>query len=342
MLSGQANGVAGAGERLASFGRVFTTDVDEAADAIGRIFCPHRLDPLNGSADPFHARHNSVDFDGISVNYVSYGGSVAIDPGCLDKFFLLQIPMRGEARIRTAGRAISTAPGRLAALLSPTRPTQMVWADCAQMILLIDRQLIERRAAALAETSLRSVEFDPEIDLATPLGRALQGQVNYLAAIAERNGPDRHLAPAANAMFRESVLGLLLTGQHHSLTDAVTRVDAQPCRVPGSLKKARAYLEAHAAAPLDLDRLATASGTGIRSLQLGFRRHYGASVSEALRDIRLGHLRDRLAAAAPETRIIDLAYDLGFTHLSRMARSYQAKFGEKPSETLRRSDRTSR
>ncbi len=337
MMSGQAHaqGLAGAGERLGGFGRVSTTDVDEAADEIGRIFCPHALDPIAGTASDFHARHNSAGFGGFSVNYVSYGGSVTIDPGCLDKFFLLQIPVRGRATIKTAGRAVDTAPGRLASLLTPTRPTQMLWTDCAQMILLVDRPMLERRAACLAETSIRPVEFDPEVNLASPLGRALLGQIDYLADVAEHNGPDRQLAPAATAMLRESVLALLLTGQRHSLTEAIALHDVRPQIVPGSVKKARACLEANVAEPLDLENLARACGVGIRSLQIGFRRHYGLSISEALLDIRLGHLRRRLTTAAPDARVIDVAFDLGFTHLSRMAKAYQTKFGEKPSDTLR-------
>ena len=207
MMSGKIQSSTGADagriERLAAFGRVFTTNVDEAAEQIGRIFCPHGLDPVGGTARDFHARHNSADFDGISVNYVSYGGSVAIDPGCLDRFFLLQVPLQGSATIKTAGRDIETAPGRLASLLTPTRPTQMLWADCAQMILLIDRHMLERRAAALAETFMQPVEFEPEVDLASPLGCALVGQIDYLAAIAERTGPTGRLAPAATAMLRE-------------------------------------------------------------------------------------------------------------------------------------------
>ena len=39
--------------RLAAYSRVHTTDVDEAAESIGRIFCPHALDPL---------RHTWPDF----------------------------------------------------------------------------------------------------------------------------------------------------------------------------------------------------------------------------------------------------------------------------------------
>src|SRR5216684_1315026 len=152
---------ASAGARLAAFSRVRTADVDEAAESIGRIFCPHALDPLRHSWPDFHALHNSAAFDGFSVNYVAYGGSVTIDPGCLDRFFLLQLPLQGSALVRTAAREVTTAPARIASLLSPTMPTQMTWHhDCAQLILLIDRRLIEQRAAALAGTSMRPVEFD--------------------------------------------------------------------------------------------------------------------------------------------------------------------------------------
>src|SRR5215471_14344173 len=127
-------------ERLAAFARVTTPDVDEAADQIGRIFCPHDLKPLQARASGFYARHNCAAFDGFSVNYVAYGGSVTIDPGCLERFFLLQIPLRGSTRIRAGARDLDTAPASIASLLSPTVPTRMIWDDCAQVILLLDRR----------------------------------------------------------------------------------------------------------------------------------------------------------------------------------------------------------
>ena len=67
--------------RLAAFNRVSTDSVDAAADAIGRIFCPHELKPTVRSSPDFFALHNSAVFGGFSVNYVAYGGSVSIDPG---------------------------------------------------------------------------------------------------------------------------------------------------------------------------------------------------------------------------------------------------------------------
>jgi len=338
MTAGGTESLSGAApDRLAAFSRVCTDDIDEAADAIGRIFCPHALTPMARTAPGFHARHNSAGFGDFSINYVSYGGSVDIDPGCLERFFLLQVPLRGGARVKAGTHVVDAAPERTASLLSPTLPTRMVWQnDCAQLILLMDRRVVEQRAAALAERGERVIEFDPDVDLSSPFGRALCAQLDYLVELAEHAGPDQAFSPTLTAMLREAALSLLLTGQRHSFTDAIAQIDHRPVPLPGVLRKARQYLEAHAAEPLDLDRLARVAGTGIRSLQLGFQRHFGTSISQMLQDIRLTHLHTRLRDAQPCERVIDIAFDLGFTHPSRMASAYRARFGESPSDTLRR------
>jgi AraC-like DNA-binding protein len=322
--------------RLTAFTRVATADVDDAADAVGRIFCPHRLTPEHGTSSEFFALHNSAVFGALSVNYVAYGGSVSIDPGCLERFFLLQIPVRGSARIETASHEVATASGVSASLLSPTIPTRMTWeGDCAQIILLVDRRLLEQRAAALSGQPAVAVEFEPTVDLSSASGRALQSHVTEFVGLAERLGPQRPPSPIATANLRETLLAALLHGQRHSSSRAIERFGGRAEALPTSLQRAREFLHAHADEPLDLTQLATAAGVGIRALQLGFRRHFGSSISEMLRDIRLAHLHVRLAAASPDESVTDIAFELGFTHLSRMASAYRAKFGETPSATLR-------
>ncbi|HTO63667.1 MAG TPA: AraC family transcriptional regulator [Bradyrhizobium sp.] len=322
--------------RLAAFGRVATNDVDDAAEQVGRIFCPHDLKLLGAAAPGFYAMHNCAAFDGFSISYVAYGGSVLIDPGCLERFFLVQLPLAGSARVHAACRDVATAPNAAASLLSPTLPTRMIWEDCAQLILLLDRRLVEQRAAALAGKAVCPVEFDPAIDLSAPSASALRTRIWELAGLAEGIGTSRGLSPVAAAEWREVLLDCLLTRQRHGLSDAIRTFSGQVETLPRVLLRARDYLYAHATEPLDLERLAAASGVGIRALQLGFQRHFGTSISDMLRDIRLGHLNARLMAAPVDARIIDIAFDLGFTHLGRMAGAYRQKFGEAPSATLQR------
>jgi AraC-like DNA-binding protein len=324
-------------ERLAGFRRVAIESVDEAAEQIGRIFCPHDLKPLRSASPDFSAQHNCAAFDGFSINYVAYGGSVSIDPGCLERFFLVQLPLAGSARVLTALCDVESEPDRAASLLSPTVATRMTWAnDCAQLILLIERKLVEQRAAALAGKAVRAIEFDPKIDLQTPAAQALQAQMAGLVNLAEGVGPKRSLPRVAAANWRETLLNCLLTGQRHALSGAITTFQGQAETLPRALRRARDCLQAHATEPLDLAQLADTAGIGIRALQIGFQRHFGISISQMLLDIRLAHLNSHLKTSPPDARIIDIAFELGFTHLGRMAGAYRTKFGETPLATLRR------
>jgi AraC-like DNA-binding protein len=322
--------------RLGGFARVTTCDVDEAAEEIGRIFCPHGLKPLETRGGGFYARHNCAGFEGFSINYVAYGGSVEIDPGCLERFFLLQIPLTGSAKIRAGAREFETAPASRASLLSPTVPTRMVWNGCAQVILLLDRRMVEQRAAALAGCASGAVEFEPAIDLETSEARSLCIKLGELMQLAERLGPGALMSATASADWRETLLDHVLNRQRHGLSESIRTFSGHAERMPRALRTARDYLEATACQPLDLAQLASSAGVGIRALQLGFRRYFGVSISQMLLDIRLANLHARLCRARADTSVTDVAFDLGFTHLSRMAGAYRAKFGELPSATLRR------
>ena len=332
----EMNAMASAAERLADFARVTTDDVDEAAEEIGRIFCPHDLKPAQAHASGFSARHNCAAFDGFSINYVAYGGSVCIDPGCLERFFLMQVPLAGTAHIRAGVTELDAAPERMASLLSPTIPTRMMWRDCAKAILLLDRRMVEQRAAALSGRTAGVIEFNPVIDLTAPAGTALRASLAELMMLAERLGPSGRLSAVAMADWRELLLDHLLNGQRHGLSDAIRTFSGRAERLPRALRTARDYLADNAGEPLDLAQLACVSGIGIRALQLGFRRHFGLSISQMLLDMRLAGLHARLAQASPDVSITDIAFDLGFTHLGRMAGAYREKFGETPSATLRR------
>ncbi|MGJ5208630.1 AraC family transcriptional regulator [Bradyrhizobium sp. HKCCYLR20261] len=328
-----------ASPRLAAYRRVATHDVDEAAEQIGRIFCPHGLQPKAETARDFLALHNCAAFDGFSINYVAYGGVVSIDPGCLDRFFLVQLPCAGAAGIRTAARELATGPEGAASLLSPTVPTRMVWDHCAQLILLLDRSLVEQRAAALSGRAVRPVEFDPAIELSVDHGARLRAHMLDLADLAEQLGGERRLSAVAAADWRETLLDLLFRQPGDGLSEAIRVHSGRSATLPQAVRRARDLLDAQATEPLDLNELAVAAGVGIRALQGGFRRHFGMSISDMLLDIRLARLNAQLMTAAPEARIIDLAFELGFTHLGRMAGAYREKFGETPSATLQRVQR---
>ncbi len=221
---------------LACHAVVDTTDPDRAREEVGRIFCAHRLVPLGAVAEGFRARHHSVRGRGFSVNLVSYGSRVEIDPGCLDRFFLLQLPLRGAARVTCGGREVE-AGVRRGTLLSPTLPTRMVWeAGCDKLILLLDRAGLEGHLARLLDAPPRPVEFDPALDVASPGGAAVLAQARLLLHLAEAGLPPGPLAAELLAGLQATLLSAL----PHTAS-ARLRAEAASPAAPVQLKRAEAY-----------------------------------------------------------------------------------------------------
>ena len=103
------------------------------------------------------------------------------------------------------------------------------------------------------------------------------------------------------------------------------------------LREAVEYVHAHARMPITTTDIAQAASLSVRGLQQAFARHLGASPTEYLRGVRLDHVRAVLTNMHPDTgTVAEVARDWGFVHLSRFSASYAEKFGEYPSDTLRR------
>ena len=86
--------------------------------------------------------------------------------------------------------------------------------------------------------------------------------------------------------------------------------------------------------PARLADVARAAGVGARALARGFERQLGVSPMRYLQQCRLERARaDLLDARASVT---ETALRWGFGNLGDFAARYRERYGEKPSETLRR------
>jgi len=67
---------------------------------------------------------------------------------------------------------------------------------------------------------------------------------------------------------------------------------------PATIRRARDYIHAHVAEPIELARLAKNLGVGIRALQENFQRFYGVSPRNYIFECRLETARVQLLAQA--------------------------------------------
>jgi AraC-like DNA-binding protein len=106
--------------------------------------------------------------------------------------------------------------------------------------------------------------------------------------------------------------------------------------LPGDVVRALDWLRAHLGEPVDLETLAQVAGVPPRTLESHFRQFLGTTPLGWVRQARLALARRKLLQAGPQDSVTAVALSSGFSQLGRFAAQYRQRFGELPSETLRR------
>ena len=105
---------------------------------------------------------------------------------------------------------------------------------------------------------------------------------------------------------------------------------AQRSAAPSTVRRALAYIDAHAHEPITVDDVASAAHISTRGLQYAFRRSLGFTPSEYLRRARLSGAHHDLSAADPETSVASIARRWGFSNMSRFTAAYRLEYGTHP------------
>ena len=310
-----------------------STDVDDARARVGDAFCRHQLAPLDGRSS-FAARFHGVELGDVGLYYLDYGSSVRIDPRDLDDFYLVQVPLDGSAIIAGRGWEMESTT-RMASILQPGSPVSMRWSNGNRQLLVhIDSDALhDRLRRRLGRVPRESIRFDPSMRLDgdrenawVRLVKTLVDGVDTLGA-----GPqDLAIGELGNAVMNQ-----LLLSQSNNYSDELHSARSVSA-VPRPVRRAADLLAARATEHINIPDIADEVGLSVRSLQMGFRTHFGTTPSGHLRSLRLRRVHDELSAADPTTTTVaDVAVRWGFTHLGRFAAAYRDEFGETPATTLR-------
>ncbi|SEK16791.1 transcriptional regulator, AraC family [Variovorax sp. OK212] len=311
-------------------------DMDEARESVARVFCPHGLTMLRPRTELDACHHSARLHRDVSLNYVQYGPGVQIEPGFLQDFFLLQIPLRGGADIRCGAQRIEATP-QLASLPSPTEPLSMRWADDSpHLIVRLARPALLSRLEALLQAPVRqALVFELGVPLDNPALAPLVHFIDYLRLTLDAGNAlqaGSRLAEHAEEYLMSSLL--MSAGHNHSRALAG---DAQRGLLPRVVRKAQEFMAAHAEQPVSLADVCREVGCSARALQLAFRQHADQGPMEFLRELRLDRVRaELLAPPQGHGGVRETAQKYGFLHLGHFAAQYRSRFGERPSETLAR------
>jgi AraC-like DNA-binding protein len=99
-----------------------------------------------------------------------------------------------------------------------------------------------------------------------------------------------------------------------------------------AVHEARRRLLADMHQPPTLGELAVGAGLGEKRLNQGFRQLFGATVFDLLRNERLAHARNVLLAE--QVSLKDVAFRVGYNHVSNFITAFTARYGAPPRQYL--------
>lgn len=307
-------------------------DFDEVRAHVSRMYCEHQLQLVNRRSR-LDTLTRGFQCRSIAVAEVAYGADVLINPGAFEDFYLVQIPTAGRAWVAVDGQQHRCLPG-LASVQNPQQAVEMFWAaDCRKTVLRYERASFERFAELFSGTPVRqSLAMTPSVGLTDPAGLALRSILGSIAELAPLSTEE--LPPLLKSHLETCFMSALLMLQTGAALETMGQVDHHA--PPQAVRKVRDYLHAHAHEAIELDQLCAVGEVPLRTLHHQFRRHFGVTPLQMLRDIRLDRARAELQRAAPGTSVTGVALNWGFDHFGRFAANYRQRFGETPRETLQR------
>ena len=321
---------------LSRLGRFQTQDADEA-----RAFLrtkEYEVDFSHGDARQIDLRINGVYLPGVYVGYYQSGAPLVArsNPGRHD--YWINLPLE-EPISATIGTETMICGPQQAFVSSPTLSyvVRTHGRGARVHVQITEERLNRQLTALLGEAPSVPVVFTGLIDLTKGYGRSLGMYVGL--AISDLEGSDAlQNNPIVTGLFEECITTKLLLGHPNNYSDVLCR--RQKSIAPASVKRVMEYLNAELASPVGIADLVVVSGVAGRTLFKHFKDAYGVSPMQYLRSVRLDKVREALLCAAHAESVSAIALGLGFTHLGRFSVEYRRRYGESPSQTLARSERT--
>ena len=203
-----------------------------------------------------------------------------------------------------------------------------------EFVLACSAEVLANRLQTLLDryTSRRLI-FDEAVSMKSASGAHAQATMSYIISSLDANS-----ALLENPIVLRSFEELLIDSALRLPNNYSEELEnaGKASTIPGIVKKAESFIEGNAHLPITLSDILSQSGCSISALLKSFRRFRGYTPMEFLTTRRLDLVRQRLDNAEAMDNVTLIAQELGFTHLGRFSIIYRKRFGEKPSETLRR------
>lgn len=315
-------------ERTGTGLRWVRSDDPEEVTRWARRFGDDHTRAVRGSG-PFDYRMAMVEGRTVSVAW-GYAALIQTVRGT-SADVIVQVPLGAGHEYGSGRRKVAVEPGTFAftnAGVELVRHAPPGWV----MALVIDADRLQSEVAARCGGSAPEwPEYTWTLALGASQQRRFRAQISALARSLIRHQPASVTGRHEQAVVATLAAALCGCSPRRGARGVASR----------RLAELEAWIDAHLGEPITIGRLCSIAGVGERALQLGFDARRGMSPMRYLLERRLAAVHRRLQADGAEAcDVTSVATEYGFTHLGRFSIAYRRSFGESPSSTRRRFQRT--
>ncbi|MEV4802617.1 AraC family transcriptional regulator [Nonomuraea sp. NPDC049421] len=307
-------------------------DLGQAEEFLSRAYASMSI---GSDVDRPHTRVSRRVAGAVSVDHVEFDFhmSYAVDP--LGKVCLCVVES-GRIDQRVEGEEEDVfRPGDAVLITPPDRPYNGLISRAGFTIIMFDTDLLQQVAGVLPGRPPEPVQVFGHRPVSAAAARHLYRTLTYVRddVLSDPGlAAEPLVAAGAGQLLAATVLATLPSNA--ALPGDEVAADRRDAHTQ-TLRRAVAFIDEHADAPLGIAEIAAAARVSPRALQYAFRRHLNTTPLGYLRRVRMARAHDELRAGDPATlTVTSVAARWGFFHPGRFAASYRAVYGRTPSETL--------
>ncbi len=317
--------------------KVFSSQNDEELDSFlkNKNF---KMDLTPENIKNLDARFNGVYMPGMFLGYIQYGPAITTSASGRDDYWL-QLPLQGKMEISDRFHSV-VCDSTNAGIASPVHQnyyTMKSDENCGGIrVCFYKSTVVDVLTALLGEQPSKPLEFSPEIKLTSGYGASLS---NYLKIAVSDFEQHSHIMWNHDVMrvFEQFILMGLLHSHPHNFSNSLQMLGKY--NAPKAVKRAMDYIRANYKNPITIADIISVANVPGRTLFKHFRDSKGLSPMQYLRNIRFEQTRKRLLRSDARSSITDIALEEGFVHMGRFSVEYRRRYGESPSDTLRKQGR---
>ena len=310
-----------------------TQDMEAIAALVSKLYVEHRAQFRCDDPDQVDASVRSVTVNGLKTGLIRCAGVDYVAQASPPADLTAAVALRGWGTVTAGQERTDFAPGD--ALMYPVGRSCAVELRGAEMTAF---QVPWAAVGALAEEHFGLPAADLRFEAMSPVSAGRGSRWSATAAFICRelvsSGTAQVSLLIVQEMTRLAAAALLETFPNTTMTAGyVPRRDQVPL---AAVRRAAAYIDAHAQHPITLDEIAAAAGVAGRALQYAFRRYYEMTPTGYLREARLERADRELRDADPagSVTVTDVARAWGSANPSQFTAAYRQRFGRLPSQTL--------